>query len=341
MNTRRTFLGAVVATAITVFISPTVSAEQVYELKVSTFVPPSHTINREITRWAADLKQKSNGRLILKLFPSSQMGPVNRQFDLARTGVADISYVLQGATPGRFPLTELAQYPGLIPNGKVGSQALMDVKDLLEKEYAGVKVLYFMSTPPVPLLMASKEITTIDQMHGLRIRHPGTVYASLISALGATPVGVAPSEIADALNKGTVDGALMSYEGAESFQLGADLKYATAFNAGVVTFAMVMNPKSYASLPRDLQKLIDDSTGIMAAKRVGTASDQADEHGLQYMRKHDVKVVTLSEADSKTYEKITTKLIDDKVAALEAKGLPGKAMLKRLKDAVAARAKGQ
>ncbi|MCI2807759.1 TRAP transporter substrate-binding protein [Eoetvoesiella caeni] len=340
MNTRRKFLGAAAAAAVTVLMSPAV-AEQVYELKVSSYLPPSHTINREITRWAADLKQKSNGRLILKLFPSSQMGPVNRQFDLARTGVADISYVLQGATPGRFPLTELAQYPTLIPNGKVGSQALMDIKDLLEKEYTGVKVLYFMSTPPIPLLTSTKEITTIGQMHGLRIRHPGTVYASLISALGATPVGVAPSEVADALNKGTIDGTLMSYEGAESFQLGTDLKYATAFNAGVVTFAMVMNPKSYAGLPADLQKLIDETTGNVGAKRVGTDSDEADERGLVYMRKHGVKVVSLGEADSKAYEKITSKLINDKVAALEEKGLPGKVALQRLKEAIAARAKGQ
>jgi len=340
MNTRRTFLAALAAVTIAAGFSPA-KAQETYELKVSSYLPPKHTINREITRWAEELKEKSNGRLILKLFPSSQMGPVNRQFDLARTGVADMAYVLQGATPGRFPMTELAQHPSLIPNGRVGSQALMDIKDLLEPEYQGVKVLYFMATPPVPLLMAKKEVTSLDQMKGLRIRHPGSVYASLISAMGATPVGVAPAEVADALNKGTIDGTLMSYEGAQSFQLGPELKSATTINGGVVTFAMVMNPESYNKLPADLQKLIDDTTGLVGAKRVGTDSDKADEVGLEYMKEHDVKLIELSDADAAAYEKITEDLISKKVAALEEKGLPGKEALKRLREAVAARSKEQ
>lgn len=340
MNARRQFLGTLAAVAMAASISPA-GAQETHELKVSSYLPPNHTINREINRWADELKEKSDGRLILKLFPSSQMGPVNRQFDLARTGVADMAYVLQGATPGRFPVTELAQHPTLIPNGQVGSQALMDIKDLLEPEYKGVKVLYFMSTPPVPLLMADKEITSLEQMNGLRIRHPGTVYASLISALGATPVGVAPAEVADSLNKGTIDGTLMSYEGAQSFQLGPELKSATVINGGVVTFAMVMNPDSYDKLPADLQKLIDDTTGNVGAKRVGTDSDEADQIGLKYMNEHNVKLIELGGSDAAAYEKITQDLIDKKVAALEEKGLPGQEALQRLKEAVAARAKEQ
>ncbi len=340
MKTRRTFLSVFAAVAAAAFISP-VGAQDVYELKVSNYLPPNHTSNKEITRWADELKQKSDGRLILKLFPSSQMGPVNRQFDLARTGVADMAYVLQGATPGRFPLTELAQHPTLIPDGKVGSQALMDMKDLLDSEYKGVKVLYFISTPPVPLLMARKQVSSLDDMKGLRIRHPGTVYASLISALGATPVGVAPAEVADSLNKGTIDGTLMSYEGGQSFQLGPELNSATVINGGVVTFALVMNPESYAKLPKDLQKLIDDTTGMEGATRLGADYDRADEVGLKYMHDNQVKLIELGAVDNAAYDKITAELIDKKVAALEEKGLPGNEALKRLKEAVAAHAKGQ
>lgn len=340
MKTTRTILAALAVVAAAASISPA-GAQQTHELKVSSYLPPKHIINREVTRWAEELKEKSDGRLILKLFPSSQMGPVNRQFDLARTGVADMAYVLQGATPGRFPMTELAQHPSLIPNGKVGSQALMDIKDLLEPEYNGVKVLYFMATPPVPLLMAGKEVASLDQMKGLRIRHPGTVYASLISALGATPVGVAPAEVADALSKGTIDGTLMSYEGAQSFQLGPNIKSATTINGGVVTFAMVMNPDSYNKLPPDLQKLIDDTTGHVGAKRVGTDSDKADQIGLEYMGQNNVKLIDLGESDAVAYGKITDELIAKKVAALEEKGLPGKQALQRLREAVAERSKEQ
>ena len=84
---------------------------QTIELKVSHYLPPNHTVNVELLRWAADLEKKSNGRLKLSVFSSGQMGPITRQYDLARTGVADIAFFLHGATPGRFPMTELTQLP--------------------------------------------------------------------------------------------------------------------------------------------------------------------------------------------------------------------------------------
>ena len=52
------------------------------------------------------------GVLIIKIFSASQMGPPPRQFDLARTGVADFSIVLHGLTPGRFPLTVFSASAG-------------------------------------------------------------------------------------------------------------------------------------------------------------------------------------------------------------------------------------
>ena len=77
---------------------PQVTAQEV-ELKASLFTPPSNPLVKGMQKWADELKQKSNGRLVIKIFPASQMGPAPRQFDLARTGVADISVFLHGLTP--------------------------------------------------------------------------------------------------------------------------------------------------------------------------------------------------------------------------------------------------
>jgi TRAP-type C4-dicarboxylate transport system substrate-binding protein len=94
---------------------------QVTELKVSLFTVPGNPFNKAMTIWADDLKKKSGGRLVLKIFPAAQMGPAPRQFDLARTGVADIALILHGLTPGRFPLTELSHVPGVLPTSYAGS----------------------------------------------------------------------------------------------------------------------------------------------------------------------------------------------------------------------------
>ena len=52
-------------------------------------------------------------KIAITVLPAGQMGPPQRQFDLARTGVADIGYFLPGLTPGRFLMTDLFQLPFL------------------------------------------------------------------------------------------------------------------------------------------------------------------------------------------------------------------------------------
>ena len=91
---------ALVIGSLTLFASTSVQAQN-FELKATHFLPPNHAFHKELTRWGDDLAKKSNGRLTIKVFPSGQMGPTPRQFDLVRTGVADIGVGLSGASPGR------------------------------------------------------------------------------------------------------------------------------------------------------------------------------------------------------------------------------------------------
>src|SRR5690348_345697 len=99
---RRSALLTFAAASTGLFFAATAQAQNV-ELKVSMFAPPSLSFNKEFVIVAQELEQKTQGRLKLALFHSSQLGPAPRQYDLVRTGVADIAYHLTGFTPGRFP----------------------------------------------------------------------------------------------------------------------------------------------------------------------------------------------------------------------------------------------
>src|SRR5262245_41601805 len=96
------------------------SAETI-ELKLSHYVPPSHTIHKFLEAWSAEVADKSGGRLTIKIYPAAQLGPVQRQFDLARTGQADLAVGLTGATPGRYPMTELTSLPYVWPSAGADS----------------------------------------------------------------------------------------------------------------------------------------------------------------------------------------------------------------------------
>jgi len=79
-----------------------------------------------LTRWSGSLEKESGGRIAVKRFPGSQMGPVQQHYDYARTGQADVVWFLHGATPGRFQLTEIVQVPYLIGSAEIGTKVLND-----------------------------------------------------------------------------------------------------------------------------------------------------------------------------------------------------------------------
>src|SRR5688572_10492636 len=94
--------------------APTIlRAQAPIQLKATHWLPPVHQIHKELTRWSEDLAKRSGNKLAITVLPAGQMGPPQRQFDLARTGVADLGFFLPGLTPGRFPMADLFQLPFL------------------------------------------------------------------------------------------------------------------------------------------------------------------------------------------------------------------------------------
>ena len=323
-------IGAGLALAIS-----TSAMAQTFELKVSHYLPPNQTINQELTRWVAELAEKSKGRLQVKVFPSGQMGPVTRQFDLARTGVADVAFFLHGATPGRFALTELMQLPyafnpeagGVLQkplNSAEASAIATNLASQLTKEYEETKILYLIASPNIGLFFNKAVVRKPSDMKGMRIRHNGPMPAKMIEAWGATPAAIAPVELADSLEKGTVNGMTFNYEAAQSFQLASSIKSVDEISAYAVTFALVMNEKKYESLPPELRKLIDDSTGVEAARRVGAKYDEAEAAGRKYLLENKVNIIVPTNEEQQAYRTVVLPLAKEVIDSQQQKGLPAR-----------------
>lgn len=298
-------------------------------LKVSSYLPPKHTFNAAIEAWGKELAEKSGGKLTLELYPAGQLGPVNRQFDLARTGAADLAVVLHSATPGRFPLTELAGLPLSHPSAgdksAISSARLTEISgEFLTEEHAGTKIMWMAVTPPLKINLSKVEPKTLDAFKGLRIRYAGQVFQQVIEKLGAAPLAVQPAEVAEALSKGIVDGAMFPYEATLAFDLGPELKYSMEPGVASATFALVMNEQKYQSLPDDMKKLIDETTGPARAATFGASWDEGEEVGRTYLtEKNKVSIVTLSGAEEQKFRDLVRPIIDAQIKAVEDAGKPG------------------
>ena len=95
------------AAALALLPSADIAFAQPIEMKLAYFVGDQHAMSQWLIKWSDKLEKDSGGRITVKRFPGSQMGPMQQHYDFARTGQADVSWFLHGATPGRFPLTEI------------------------------------------------------------------------------------------------------------------------------------------------------------------------------------------------------------------------------------------
>jgi len=82
-------------------------------LNVNAWVPPTHPLVANITMpLCADIEKDTAGRVKCNLLPKAVVAPP-QTFDAVRDGLADLSFTVHGYTPGRFPLSEVAEFPFL------------------------------------------------------------------------------------------------------------------------------------------------------------------------------------------------------------------------------------
>ena len=321
--------------AIALLLSGRLTGAQPIELKLAYFVGDQHAMSQWLIKWANNLEKDSGGRIMVKRFPGSQMGPVQQHYDFARTGQADVAWFLHGATPGRFPLTELVQVPYLVGSAEIGTKVLNDSElrsKYLDAEHKGVKVLLLLTHQPGNVHTTKKPIRTVEDMKGLRIRFASPTIRDFIAALGGTPVGVLPTEQVEQLQKGTIDGVFIDYGGAGiAFKMGGVLKYSTEMYSYVSSFGVAMNPDFWNRLTPDLQGIVTKSmTGV--EKEVGEAWDGLDVPGKKAIMDGGGEAIRLSPEENARFRKIGADVAEARVKELESKGMPARAIYDRMKS---------
>ena len=326
---------------LSIVASPALRAEEpVVNLKVSLFTPPAGILNVQMKRIKERIESESAGKIRLNIYESAQMGPAPRQYDLVRTGVADISIVLVTLTPGRFPLSELGTLPDLVKVGdasqasKLLSTAILENSaKYLAKEYEGTRLVNVAVTPAQGFL-TKKEVTTLADLKGLRIRHGGKEYVETIEALGAVAVSVSPTDLAEALSRGRIDGVLGLYSTATTFQLQDSAKYFLPASSGGLVFAVVMNSASYDRIPTDLKPIVDKYFGPATQPEWSQLFLDEEAAARQQLEAKGVKVGALVRADQEIAEKTAAAIREKGVAQAEAAGRPARNFIAALQASV-------
>lgn len=328
--------------ALAVAAATTAFAAQAQEvtLKVHHFWNPQAMPPMKVLQpWCDKIAAESNNRMKCQIFPAMQLGGTPAQLiDQVRDGVVDVAFTLPGYTAGRFPVMEVFELPFMTSSAESGSKAAWDfyVKHG-QKEFASVKPLMFAVHDNGYVHTRDKQIKTMGDLKGLKMRAPTRMTNKLLASLGATPVAMPLPAVAEAVNKGVIDGFLLPWEVIPSVRLQEMVKFHSETDEArpalyTSVFILAMNPAKYNALPADLKAIVDRNSGAGLSAAAGKIWDESKAPGRKTATDRNNTFYTIPASELDNWIKASAPLNDEWVANVDKLGMPGKAMLQEARD---------
>lgn len=316
-----------IATAVlstTMLASGMAGAQTVFT--VSSWVPPTHTLSMAQKSWCDLLEKDSAGRMKCNILPKG-VAAAPGTFDAVRDGLADISYTVDGYTPGRFINTQMAEFPFLGDSATATSVAYQRIytKHFAPLgEHRGVKTLAVFTHGPGIIFTTKQAVTSAADVGKLKFRIGGGNINELSKAMGWNTTLKPAPESFEMLSTGVMDGTFFPDESVASFKLSM-VKHATTFPGGLynTSFVFMMNEDKYKALSAKDKAVVDKISGETAARIFGEGWDRVDAASRDLQKTQGVTRIVADQA--------FVNAVKDKQAALENKWADA-AQAKGLKD---------
>lgn len=225
--------------------------------------------------WLDKIIAESEGTLNIRTFYASPLGNYRNMYDRVTDGVVDMAFTSLAPIGGKFLQTDVASLPFEIDTAEEGSLALWQLyeRGIISDEFRDIKLLAIFMFPNSALHTSERQINTMDDFNGMKIRTAGKMQSDTLALLGGSPVTAAAAAIYQGLNRGVFDGAVIPWTGVAPFKLDEVTQYHLNAPLGSSTAMIFMNRDSFEKLPEAAQRAIDNNSGLSLTRWAGTHSD--------------------------------------------------------------------
>jgi TRAP-type C4-dicarboxylate transport system substrate-binding protein len=339
---RRKFLTATGAVIAAPAIARPAFAQAQTTLRLHHFLPPMSNPHQKFLKpWAEQVEKDSGGRLKVDIFPAMQLGGTPPQlYDQAKDGVVDIVWTLPGNTPGRFPSTEAFELPFTASRrALVNSRACAEFAPAnLANETKDVKLLAFWAHDH-GLIHANKQVRTMDDLKGLKLRFPTRLAGEALKSLGATAIGMPVPQVPESLAQRVIDGCVVPWEVVPAIKVHELVKFHTEIPGSptlyTTTFFLAMNKAKYEGLPADLRDAIDKNSGAAASERAGAVWDTMGLPVIDMVKARGNTITVISADEKAKWQKATTPVIETWIKTAKDRNVDGGKLVEQARALIA------
>jgi TRAP-type C4-dicarboxylate transport system substrate-binding protein len=334
------FAGCVAAAALTIAASafgPASAQEKTFELKLSHWVPASHPLQKALEDWGAAVEKESGGTLHYKVYPSQQLGKAFDHYDMARDGIADLTYINPGYQPGRFPIIAAGELPFLMSSAEGGSKGLDAwYRKYADKEMKDVKFCLAFVHSPSSFHSSTKKIVVPDDIKGMKIRPADATIANFVTLLGGTNVQSSAPEVRDIIERHVADAVTFPWGSLVLFGIDKVTKYHMDAPLYVTTFAFVFNKDKYNEMSPRQKKAIDDNCNTEAAGRVAGPWGKFEDAGIDKVKAEaGQEVYKLTDAQTAEWKRAAGPLEKEWADGVKKAGVDPDTAMKELRASLA------
>ncbi|HVL73173.1 MAG TPA: C4-dicarboxylate TRAP transporter substrate-binding protein [Beijerinckiaceae bacterium] len=309
MITRRAVATGLLATP---FLARTGLA-QTATLNVNSALTADDPLFKGLEAFKAGVEGRSNGRIAVRLFPSSQLGSDEDVLEQARAG-AGVAVVVDGGRLAPFVKEFGILGAPYVASGfpelrKLATSPLFE--DWVERlrKASGHQVLSFNWFQGQRHLLTNRPVQRPADLSGVRMRTPGApVWLETVRAMGATPTPMPWTEVYSALQLKAIDAAeaqLPAIWGARLYEVAKVITKTAHIN--LIT-GLVGSRAWFDGLPKELQAVVREEAlkggDVGSQATIASLDDFEKKMKDQGVAVNDVDLTPFKEATRVVYDKL-------------------------------------
>lgn len=266
------------------------------EITASVWFPDTHPLTRDgYLALAKELEARSNGTLTMQVYTGTALLPPVAHLSGLTDGLVQMTYHAGTYTPSDLPEDNVAAVLAIgLDDPMVTMMAVADfyMNDPAMKAMFDRHNIVFLGAyaSPVYEMMCTREITTLEQVRGAKMRMPSPIHTAWANSVGAASVNVPSSDMYSGLEKGQLDCAVNALNDLKSRSLWDVAKHATRLSFGpyFAGWEYAIDRDTWTGLSEDHRRLMLDAISdntvdltIAYQATVDQAVAEAEAHGVK------------------------------------------------------------